>query len=482
MTNGDRPPDRAAPDSEASSDAAIVPGAVHRVRVESRDAPGRGLARLGRRELRIANALPGETVDARLLHVGRHVAVARVQEVVEASAERVRDACPHGEVCPGCGLRTSSPGDRLAFKTQRVVRALAEAGFPTEVVAPCVAAPREDGWRHKAFLTPRHGRRGITLGLFEEHSHRLVEIAGCPAHAPAVESALAAVRRAFERLNPRIYDARAHDAPRRRGWLRHVMVRASRATGEAVVVLVVVDREGGDARALAAAIREAAPHVVGVVANVHGERGNAPFGPSFETVSGSDALTEASGPHRLRVSAGSFFQVNPEMADVVQHAVETAAATAAPGLALDLYGGVGPTAVRLAAAGRSVVLVEMPGPSEADARHNLAGAPTGRVRVVAARVEDVAADLLAGKGAAEGERRALVVGNPPRSGLGERVRAALVAAPVPLLVYVSCDPESHARDARALVAGPYRLKSVVPFDLMPQTPHVEALATFRRPA
>ncbi|MDK0551167.1 hypothetical protein P6O75_14900, partial [Clostridium perfringens] len=94
--------------------------------------------------------------------------------------------------------------------------------------------------------------------------------------------------------------------------------------------------------------------------NVHAGRGNAPFGDQFLTLDGDDALEEASGPHRLRVSAGSFFQVNPPMGARIHEDAVAAAAAAPPGWALDLYGGVGATALRLAGTGRDVVLVETP--------------------------------------------------------------------------------------------------------------------------
>src|SRR5205085_9572649 len=113
--------------------------------------------------------------------------------------------------------RTSSAASRRALKRSRLIAALSAQGLPAEVVAETVPAPAEDGWRHKAFLTPRHTRRGVLLGLFEEHSHRLVPIPGCPAHAPSVEAALLAVRQALARVDPSIYDERKHA-----GWLRQI--------------------------------------------------------------------------------------------------------------------------------------------------------------------------------------------------------------------------------------------------------------------
>lgn len=446
----------------------LVPGAVHRVEILGRDEHGRGRADLGRRDLRIPNALPHEVLEVRLTHVGRRFAVARIERVVRASPDRVQDVCPHGAVCPGCGLRTTEAGRRREGKRERLVAALAAAGLGHAPVADTVAAPAEDGWRHKAYLTARRSRRGLFLGLYEEHSHRLLGIEGCLAHAPAVERALAGVRQALHRVDPPTYDERSGQ-----GWLRYVAVRASAATGEALVTLVAKDRRFEGDRSLAAEIRARARHVAGVVLNVHAAPGNAPFGSEFLPLDGAESLEEQSGPFRLRVSAGSFFQVNPAVGGRIQDDVRRVAALAPPGPALDLYGGVGATALRLAADARRVTMIESPGPAAEDALHNARSLETGVVRVRPGRVEQELPRALE-------DPPVVVVANPPRSGLAPDVIEGVARSSAVLFAYVSCEPRTLARDVAALGARGYRLESVTPYDLMPQTPHVEALATLRR--
>ncbi len=157
----------------------------------------------------------------------------RVAAVVDASPDRVPDACPLGATCPGCGLRTTSPAARLAWKRDRVAGALAAAGLGDVEVAATEAAPREDGWRHKAYLTARRTSDGIHLGLFAEGTHRLVRIEGCLAHAPHVEATLDAVRRVLAAANPSIYDERAKFgmAAGGRGARRRVESRHARDAG-----------------------------------------------------------------------------------------------------------------------------------------------------------------------------------------------------------------------------------------------------------
>ncbi len=462
------PPRRTDPADEPPPSAPLVPGSLHRIKVAERDDHGRGLAKVHGRALRVRNALPGETLDVRLVHIGRHVAIGRVETVVAGSVDRVEDACEHGGECPGCGLRTSSPANRRAFLRDRVAAAFQTAGLGEAPLAETVAAPAADGWRHKAFLTARRTRRGIFLGLFEEQTHHLLSVEGCLAHAPAVESTLKGIRVALQRANPSIYDERAGE-----GWLRTVAVRASSLSGETLVTLVATARSSDEERALGEEIRARSNRVAGVVLNVHPDRGNAPFGARFVPLGGVTALDEASGAWPLKVSAGSFFQVNPAVAATLHDAVRAAAATAPHGPALDLYGGVGATSVRLAADGRQVTLVEAPGSAAEDAAANVARHAPGRVEVVAGRVEESWPRIA-------GTRPSVVVSNPPRSGLSPAVREGIAALGPAVIVSVACDPGPLAKDAVAWTARGYRLESVTPFEMMPQTPHVEALAVFRR--
>jgi 23S rRNA (uracil1939-C5)-methyltransferase len=420
----------------------------------------------------VSNGLPGETVDVRLVHVGRTTAEVRIEHVVVASPDRVADACPHGAVCPGCGLRTTSAAARRSFLRERVVTALAKEGLAGVTVLETVAAPVEDGWRHKAFLTARRTSRGVFLGLYEEHSHRLLGIDGCPAHAQPVERALYAVRQALARTNPSIYDERSKE-----GWLRYVAVRASSTTGEALVTFVATGRDFAGEQALMDLIRRLAPHVSGFVVNVHEAPGNAPFGPRFAPLAGNAHLIEKSGPFEVRVSAGSFFQVNPAMGERLHDAVARAARTAPAGPALDLYGGVGCTALRLASDGRAVTLVESFGSAAEDAAWNGRG-PEGGTPAFEVRAERVESALASGTIVPP----TVVVVNPPRSGLSAEVLERVRGWKPALLLYVACDPRPLARDLATLTRDGAVVESVEPFEMMPQTSHVEALAIVRRPA
>ena len=184
------------------------------------------------------------------------------------------------------------------------------------------------------------------------------------------------------------------------------------------------------------------------------------------------ALELEVGGDRLRVSAGVFFQANPTLHDALVDAVAQAAGSGA--LALELYAGCGFFTLRLARAFERVIAVEADAAAAADLRHNLARAGLANVEVVAERVEAALAESLAAL------RPDAVVLDPPRTGLPRGAADRLCELAPARIAYLSCDPATLARDLAALVAGGYALEEVLAFDLFPQTPHVEVLATLCR--
>ena len=290
-------------------------------------------------------------------------------------------------------------------------------------------------------------------------------------HEPAIEESAAEVVRALEATGLPVHDERA-----RRGELRYLIVRRNH---EGRLLVVVVTHSGAPRPCLtgvAEALLRERPDIVGLVHNVNPSTGGVLLGPDEAVLAGTGVLAERLGPLSLELSAGSFFQVNREQAVRLYDEVARAA-DARPGLrAADLYSGVGGIALWLARRGARVVGVEAHPDAVADARR--AAGRAGLASLVRFEIGDAAPGL------AEAVRLLggldAVVVDPPRRGLAEGVRAALLATLAPRLGYASCGPESMARDLALLRAEGFRLESVQPVDLMPGTPQIEVVAALRR--
>ena len=198
--------------------------------------------------------------------------------------------------------------------------------------------------------------------------------------------------------------------------------------------------------------------------------------PTFQDMdvplaSGQKHYHEAMLGHRFRVSSPSFFQVNTRQAEQMAELVMGQLRLDGSQTVVDAYAGVATFAVLMADRAHRVVAVEESSAAVADARTNVEGIPNVELRQ--ARTEDVLLDLAAGGVDA-------VLLDPPRAGCMPGTLDALLDVPPERVVYVSCDPETLARDLAVLTAGPFRIEQVRPVDMFPQTYHVEAVATLVR--
>ncbi|HVW23761.1 MAG TPA: pseudouridine synthase [Polyangiaceae bacterium] len=364
--------------------------------------------------------------------------------------------CPHGAECPGCPLLPLPYGAQLASKHERVTSAIRRfpelARTPIDDVAP---ADPVVAYRTRAKLVAN----GPLLGLYARGTHRVVDIPECRVLDPA----LARVASALRRHLPREVALRAVDLQR---------------GGEGVfVTLVVPDRtDEAAAREAAEGVARAVPGIAGVAVSYRDERshqvlGRAPVplvGDAREKVHvlGDDA------PFHF-VAPGGFTQAHrrQQRAMIERLLAEVAArfGDRRPKV-LDLYSGAGALALSLAARGASVVAVESYAPAAALARE---AAQEQRLDV---RVEAIDAADAVHAAVVSSERLDVVIVNPPRRGLSPATRAGIARLAPELVVYVSCEPATLARDLADLARHGLSPRSLSPFDMMPLTEEVEALA------
>jgi len=423
----------------------------------------------GTPRLHVAGALPGERVAATVAHVSPHgrEAWARLAAVETPSPARRPPACRAFGACGGCVLQHLAYDAQHAWKQARVARALAAHpaldGVP--VAAP-VASPQTLGYRNRSKLVAARAAGRLVLGAYAPRSHDVVDLAGCRIAEPPLDDTAAALAALLDEAGVAAYDERTLT-----GELRHVILQS---THDARVLAVWITRRGlSGGAALARRFRAARPEVLGVVSHVNRTRGNAIFDPDGETTTLDGAATivdelDVGGrPLRLQLSAGAFFQANREVAARAYAAIVAGLAPRPGDHAVDVYCGAGGISLALARAGAETLGIETHAGAVADATASAAldGATTARF---------VAGDAARALHAVP--RADLVVLNPPRKGCAEAVLAEVVRLAPRAVAYLSCDADTLARDLAWLAARGYRARDVTPLDMLPHTPHVEALA------
>lgn len=388
--------------------------------------------------------------------------------------------------CPGCAWRELAPEEAAARKRERVREALARhrelAGVIVRELHPAIPQER---YRTRAKLrvaAPARAGEPPRIGLFRPGSHEVLEDHACPVLAPAI----AAVREALRALlaAPPAEAGAALIPAGAGGALEAVDLREiadPEGGGERVLVTLVLARErapGAEAlRAAARALADRAPVVAAVAIDRH-RGGPQVLSGDVEIVLGETELRDAMAPGAPWTFAvpGSFVQAHRGTARALHALVvdEARAAGHAPRV-IELYAGSGGLALRLAAAGARVRAVDRFAPALERARR--AAEAQGITGLV---VEPGDASEVLARLAARGERADLVILDPPRRGVPADLRESLARLAPPRIVYASCDPETLARDLAHLARLGLAPREIVPLDMMPLGPHVEAVARIGR--
>lgn len=407
--------------------------------------------------------LPGERATVRIAEVKATYAVGDVVERANDAPARAEPFCPVFGRCGGCQVQHLAYPEQLAWKRRLVEAALERLGRLSGFeVLPTIGMRDPRAYRNKIALVVERARGGIELGFYEARSHRFVPVEGCPVALPRLDAAIGALREV------------AHAEPGAFGEVRHAVLRAGAATGEAVLALTTV-RPSRAVAAIAPVLGAAIDGLVGVANSYDPAGANAVLGRKTVQVWGRPEMEEEIRGIRYRVSAGSFFQVNSEtVGEIFDALVPELGALRV----LDLYCGAGTFSVFFARHGARVDGIEENRAAVAEARANAALAGVARqTRFFAGRVEE-ALRREPGRGALAAAD--VVFLDPPRKGSDAETLGALTAALPRQIWYLSCNPATLARDLTQLVAAGYRLRRVQPFDMFPQTGHVETLVLLSR--
>lgn len=406
---------------------------------------GEGIGSLSGFTLFVDGALPGETVKAAVYDVRKNFARARVLEILKTSPHRVKAPCPVFGRCGGCQIMHLDYGQQLETKRARVADALQRIGKIDTEVLPCVPSPMPFSYRNKIQLPYKDSH----LGLYAFNSHDLVEIERCYIHCPLGEQAFQHVKAILAKSPPEN--------------LRHVVIKTAVHTNQVLVILVTNGEP--NIAPLAQEIKASMPEIKGVVQNINNAPGNVILGKINRTLAGEPCIYDTICGLTFKVSPASFFQVNPAQAENLYRKAIELCDLKGTETVLDAYCGVGTLSLLLAQKAQKVIGVESVSDAIKDAEDNARQNKIANAEFTCALAEEFISTL--------SHIDAAVI-NPPRKGCDPLFLNELIKLNPSRLVYVSCDPATLARDLSLLKTN-YSIAAVQPFDMFPQTVHVETV-------
>jgi 23S rRNA (uracil1939-C5)-methyltransferase len=426
---------------------------------------GAGVARLDGYVVFVQGAIPGDRVRAVVGKSKRGYAEARTLQVLEPSPERIDPVAAH----PGAAWQVLPYERQLEVKQQQVADALARlgrlTGFELEPIVPAL-----EQWRYRnkleySFGTDADGRLVCGFhapGRWDE----IVPISDCMLASEAGN----VVR---ERVVAwcREQGLRAHDRQSGEGFLRNLVVREGRRTGELQARLVT--RSGTlDHESLVAALGGS---VSGILWTRFDGLGETTQKGETELVGGLERFGEELAGLRLSISAEAFFQTNTEMAEVLYKLAIEYADLGGFERIYDLYCGIGTIGLLMAPRAAEVWGLEIVESAISDAIANARLNEIDNTRFFAGDVRLALRELVE-----KAKRPDVVVVDPPRAGLSQKVVRRIIETAPKRIVYVSCNPTTLAPNAAQLVEAGYVLRKVRPVDMFPQTPHIECVAQLER--
>ena len=441
---------------------------------------GEGVATAEGVTLFIPELLVGEKARVKVLAVKDKIAYGKVEELFTPAESRVRPACSVFGKCGGCQLQHIRYRDQLAFKTELVKNTLKKIGGISAEVSPCIKSDREYGYRNKLILPIGQKDGRTVVGFYAERSHRIVETKECPITEWA-DKVIYAVKNFAEKCGLDGYDEETG-----KGQLRHIAVR--QLGKKFIVVLVVTENiKGVD---YFVSLLDGIFQEYSFFLNFNTQKTNAVFGKEYRLVKGEPTYTAEEAGIFYEAGAETFVQINENVRKKLYSAALALADETE--IVVDCYSGGGLLTAMFAKKCQRAYGIELIKEAvECADRLKTANGLNGKMVNIAGRVEEELPAIL------KKEPKATVTLDPPRAGVDKKVISALIENDIQKIVMISCNPATLARDLGLLAGtlvwdekgnlvkapspdGKYEILSVQPFDMFPQTRHVETLVMLSR--
>lgn len=457
---------------------------LENITVEDYAAEGKSLARVDGKVIFVDNAVPGDVIDIQLQKSKKDWAEGFAVRFKNYSPNRVQPFCQHFGVCGGCQWQMLPYSQQLIYKQQQVVDNLQRIGkVPLPEIQPILGCDVTTGYRNKMEYTFSNKRfipgdefrqlkqDGVDIntlhtgfggfhakGVFD----KVVDIDICHLQKEPTNKIRKAIAAFAKQNNVQFYDARTHT-----GWLRNVLVRMC-TTGE-LMVNIVLGYEDEEMRVkLLDNIKQQFSEITTLLYTINTKRNDSYFDLEPQVYTGKGYILEKLEDFTFKISPKSFFQTNTRQAERLYQVTREYAELKGDQVLYDLYCGTGSIGIFASRGAKKVIGVDVVAEAIADAKENAALNNLLQAEFFAGDVIDVCDDEFF----THNGRPDVVITDPPRAGMHEKLVTKLLDMAAPTIVYVSCNPATQARDL-SLLGEKYTVEKIQPVDMFPHTLHIE---------
>ncbi len=451
---------------------------VERVLVEDYAAEGKSLAKIDGKVVFIEEAVPGDIVDLRLTRNKKDWAEGRPLVYHSYSADRVTPFCRHFGACGGCQWQMLPYEKQLQYKQQQVIETLRRIGkLPLPEFEPIAGADPVTRYRNKLEYTFSNKRYLLREELHNESIRAEMNVAGF--HARGLFDKVVDIEECHLQLEPtnairnaiktfgREHDYTFYDIREHHGFLRTLQLRICRS-GEIMVNLVFGQDDKKKREALLDHIVGSFPQITTLLYTINTKKNDSLHDLSPVVYTGKGFATETLEELRFKIGPKSFFQTNTWQAEQLYRITRDFAGLTGSETVYDLYCGTGSIGLFVSRMAKKIIGVDLVPEAIADARENAALNGIGHAEFFTGDVVDVCTDSFFDQHG----RPDVIITDPPRAGMHDALVKKILEMEAPLVVYVSCNPATQARDLN-LLSEKYQVTRVRPVDMFPHTHHIE---------
>lgn len=437
----------------------------------------------------INGSYPGDKVKALLTKVKKRYAEGRVEEVIEASPERVEAKCDFFKTCGGCKQQDLEYSAQLKYKNEQVKDLFeVQAGITGFEMEPAVGADKVFHYRNKMEFSFSDKRwipkeefvkdemvedRNFALGLHIPRVYdKVLDIDKCYLHSDVGNKILNFTRDFFKPRNTSIYTTNTHE-----GYLRNLVIKLAHHTDDVMVNLVTHTDDEILFREYANQLKTEIPEVTTIINNVNLKKAQIALGDYEKVYFGDGFMFDTIGKYKYRISANSFFQTNTLQAEKLYDVAVEYADLVGDEIVYDLYSGAGTISIYVSDKAKQVYAIESVEPAVEDAKVNAELNNISNVKFILGDLNKTFLPVLKEQNIPNPD---VIIADPPRSGMNPKTVRDIDNLSPKKIVYISCNPASQMRDIKLLVESGYRLVKMRAVDMFPQTYHIENVALLEK--
>lgn len=425
---------------------------------------GEGIGYYERKAIFVDFALPSEIVEVEILEDKGTFFLAKLVNIVTKSPKRTEPFCPVYLECGGCQLQHLEYKETLVVKRELIIQAFKrylKVPFELRNIKSTVASPDKTHYRNKASLPLQYKFGKNTVGMYKPNSNHFVEIHDCPIQEQDINKFYTLILNQMDKR-----EMLAYNSTSKTGTVRFIIIRKALATNEMQVTFILTEKDEAVEK-LGVYLVEKFKEIVSVYAVINDDlKSREFFTKHTQLIAGKETINEVLNEVVFSLKPDAFFQLNTKQAHQLYEKIIELGEFKKTDIVVDGYSGIAPIAQYLAPFVKRVYAIESVDASLQSAKDTIIQNNQKNIDLIKG---DVMAVLKQKK-----IKPDVIVFDPPRTGLGERLCTFLLEQQPKKIIYVSCNPSTLAKDLNILVSL-YDIKSTTPFDMFPYTAHVESI-------